>query len=218
MSTKGAPRITDAKKSEDFTKISFKPDLEKFNLGEHGLAGDMDALLSKRVYDMAGTLRDVKVYLNGERIKVNGFKKYVDMYTSGINEVRPCLSMYAPSGSEPCECSCRRMVRPIPRRPSARRPASRRSSTNAAASAGRWLSTLPTANSSNAPSSTRSRRRRAAPTSTTSSSSSSTRSSRRRRRRMQSSRSSHSRSRTTSGSLSTASSRIPRSTRKPRRT
>lgn len=86
MSTKNAPKITDLKKSDDFTKITFKPDLAKFNLPEGGLAGDMEALLSKRVYDMAGTMRDVKVYLNGERIKVNGFKKYVELYTNGAKE------------------------------------------------------------------------------------------------------------------------------------
>lgn len=86
MSTKNAPKITDSKKVEEYTKITFKPDLAKFNLPEGGLAGDMEALLSKRVYDLAGTMRDVKVYLNGERIKVNGFKKYVEMYTTGVKE------------------------------------------------------------------------------------------------------------------------------------
>lgn len=36
---------------------------------------DTEALLMKRVYDMAGTVRDVKVFLNDERLKVKGFKQ-----------------------------------------------------------------------------------------------------------------------------------------------
>ncbi len=36
---------------------------------------DTEALLMKRVYDMAGTVRDVKVFLNDERVKVKGFKQ-----------------------------------------------------------------------------------------------------------------------------------------------
>jgi DNA topoisomerase-2 len=90
MSVKEKPKITENKKGEEYTKIIFKPDLVKFNLpAENGLAGDMEALISKRVYDMAGTLRNVKVWLNDERIKLTGFKKYVEMYTNGVNEVCP---------------------------------------------------------------------------------------------------------------------------------
>ncbi len=40
---------------------------------------DTAALLRKRVYDMAGTVRDVKVFLNDERVKVKNFKQYVEM-------------------------------------------------------------------------------------------------------------------------------------------
>jgi DNA topoisomerase-2 len=36
---------------------------------------DTYALMAKRVYDMAGTVKDIKVHLNGERIKVKGFKQ-----------------------------------------------------------------------------------------------------------------------------------------------
>ena len=43
---------------------------------------DTEALLMKRVYDMAGTVKDCKVFLNDERIKIKGFKQYIDMYLS----------------------------------------------------------------------------------------------------------------------------------------
>ena len=46
------------------------------------LTDDTIALLSKRVYDMAGcTPPTVKVYLNDKKItKVSDFESYVDMY------------------------------------------------------------------------------------------------------------------------------------------
>lgn len=40
-----------------------------------GIDDDTNALLMKRVYDMAGTVKDVKVFLNDERIKVKNFKR-----------------------------------------------------------------------------------------------------------------------------------------------
>lgn len=36
---------------------------------------DTFSLLTKRVYDMAGTVKGVKVFLDGTRIKVDSFKK-----------------------------------------------------------------------------------------------------------------------------------------------
>ncbi|KAJ9119885.1 hypothetical protein QFC24_005599 [Naganishia onofrii] len=78
MSKKGEPKITENKKGEEYTKITFKPDLARFGMTE--IDDDTEALLMKRVYDMAGTVRDVKVFLNDERLKVKGFKQYIDMY------------------------------------------------------------------------------------------------------------------------------------------
>lgn len=46
---------------------------------------DTVALISKRVYDMAGITKGVRVFLNGKQIKVRDFKAYVGMYTHGIN-------------------------------------------------------------------------------------------------------------------------------------
>ncbi|KAJ9091384.1 DNA topoisomerase 2 [Naganishia friedmannii] len=78
MSKKGEPKITENKKGEEYTRITFKPDLARFGMTE--IDDDTEALLMKRVYDMAGTVRDVKVFLNDERLKVKGFKQYIDMY------------------------------------------------------------------------------------------------------------------------------------------
>ncbi|KAI8814919.1 DNA topoisomerase [Cladochytrium replicatum] len=89
MSWKSDPDITDNKKGEDYTKIAFKPDLEKFQMTEFD--DDLEALLKKRVYDMAGCVPGVKVFLNNERIKINNFKQYVDLYLGGAAEKGPII-------------------------------------------------------------------------------------------------------------------------------
>ena len=63
---------------EDFTKITFCPDLTKFKM--ETLDADTVALLSRRAYDIAASSRGVKVFLNGKRVAVKGFKDYVDLY------------------------------------------------------------------------------------------------------------------------------------------
>ncbi|EPY54117.1 DNA topoisomerase II [Schizosaccharomyces cryophilus OY26] len=80
MSKKQEPIVTNMKRPEEYTKITFKPDLQKFGMTE--IDADIVAILKRRVYDMAGTVRDTKVFLNDERLKISGFKKYVDMYLS----------------------------------------------------------------------------------------------------------------------------------------
>lgn len=85
MSDMGEASIV-ANKSDDFTKVTFIPDFRKFKMS--GMDDDFEALVKRRVYDMAGTSRGVKVWLNGERIKVNSFKKYMEMYTKAIKRER----------------------------------------------------------------------------------------------------------------------------------
>ncbi|GAA6023335.1 hypothetical protein JCM10207_005750, partial [Rhodosporidiobolus poonsookiae] len=85
MSKKGKPKITDLKKDEDWTQITFTPDLARFNMTE--LDKDTLSLLYKRVWDMAGITKKVKVYLNGKLLRCKDFKTYVEKYISGVNEV-----------------------------------------------------------------------------------------------------------------------------------
>jgi len=73
-------------KGDDFTKVTFTPDYKRFNM--QGIDDDFEALVKRRVYDLAGTSKGVKVWLNGERIKVNNFKKYMEMYTKAIKRER----------------------------------------------------------------------------------------------------------------------------------
>jgi DNA topoisomerase-2 len=80
MGVCGKAKITKNTKGEEYTSVTFKPDLKRFGMDK--IDDDTASLLRKRVYDMAGTARDVKVFLNGERLKVKNFKQYVEMYVN----------------------------------------------------------------------------------------------------------------------------------------
>ena len=84
MSKMGKAKIT-AGKGDDYTKVTFKPDYAKF--GMNGMDDDFEALVKRRVYDLAGTTK-VAVKLNGSRIPVRNFKKYMEMYTKAIRRER----------------------------------------------------------------------------------------------------------------------------------
>ncbi|KAI4157081.1 MAG: hypothetical protein L6R39_000795 [Caloplaca ligustica] len=81
MANMGKASIT-ANKGDDFTKVTFMPDFNYFKMS--GMDDDFEALVKRRVYDLAGTVKGVKVWLNGEKVKVNNFKKYMEMYTKAI--------------------------------------------------------------------------------------------------------------------------------------
>ncbi len=85
MSKMGKAKIT-SNKSSDFVKVSFKPDYVRFGMPD-GIDDDLESLIYRRVYDMAGTVEGVKVHLNGEHIKL-GFKKYCEMYAKAIAKER----------------------------------------------------------------------------------------------------------------------------------
>ncbi|EJW02059.1 hypothetical protein EDEG_03483 [Edhazardia aedis USNM 41457] len=70
--------------TSDFTRITFKPDLKKFNMSS--LDADIIALLSKRVYDLSGTVKDISVFLNNREIKSKGFKSYCKLYFENADE------------------------------------------------------------------------------------------------------------------------------------
>ncbi|OAP56438.1 DNA topoisomerase 2 [Fonsecaea erecta] len=85
MSEMGKAKITDSK-GEDYTKVTFYPDFAKF--GMTAMDDDLEALFKRRVYDLAGTCKGVKVKLNGSTIPVRNFKKYIEMYTKAIKKER----------------------------------------------------------------------------------------------------------------------------------
>jgi len=80
MSKTSDPKVKEFS-GEEFTRISFQPDLTKF--GMEKLDDDTVALLSRRAYDIAASTKGVKVFLNGKRLPVKTFKDYVDLYLKG---------------------------------------------------------------------------------------------------------------------------------------
>lgn len=79
-------KITSSK-TADFTRVTFHPDYKRFGM-EDGIDDDLESLLYRRIYDMAGTNRGVKVSLNGDVIKVKDFKAYCDLYAKSIAKER----------------------------------------------------------------------------------------------------------------------------------
>ncbi|XP_048132347.1 DNA topoisomerase 2-like isoform X4 [Rhodamnia argentea] len=92
MGVKGAPDIKACKAGENWTKVSFKPDLAKFNMTQ--LEDDVVALMKKRVIDLAGCLgKTVKVELNGKRVPVKTFADYVGLCLKFASKSRPECSL-----------------------------------------------------------------------------------------------------------------------------
>ena len=79
MSGTVGPGAVSAYAGADFTRVTFAPDLARFKMAT--LDADAVALLSKRVFDMAGVLgKGVAVSLNGVRVPVASFADYVALY------------------------------------------------------------------------------------------------------------------------------------------
>ncbi|KAK6525539.1 DNA topoisomerase 2 [Arthrobotrys megalospora] len=73
-------------KAEEYTKVTFKPDLEKFGMTE--IDDHFEALVRRRVYDLAGCCRDLKVYYNGDQIKIKDFKAFMQLHVDSIHRAK----------------------------------------------------------------------------------------------------------------------------------
>ncbi|KAL8496050.1 hypothetical protein ACS0TY_019960 [Phlomoides rotata] len=90
MGTRSEPMISKCKASENWTKITFKPDLAKFSMT--CLEDDVVALMKKRAIDVAGCLgKTVKVELNGQMFHFKSFSSYCDLYlkSSSVSSLEP---------------------------------------------------------------------------------------------------------------------------------
>ncbi len=72
---------------DDYTCITFQPDLAKFKM--QALDKDTVALLTRRAYDIAGSTKGVRVFLNGKKLPVSiwlvfalGAMKFFCLFTS----------------------------------------------------------------------------------------------------------------------------------------
>jgi DNA topoisomerase II len=81
MGTIGKAKVTDvtAKTIKPFIKVTFYPDFKRFGIED--LNNDHYNLFFRRAIDIAGiNPNKLKVYFNGEQIKVNSFKSYIDLH------------------------------------------------------------------------------------------------------------------------------------------
>lgn len=85
-------------KGEEFTKITFYPDLAKFKMDK--LDRDFVGLVTRRAYDLTGTSKGVKVYLNGKQLPTKSFKDYIELYLKDKEDEtgQPIKYIYENSG------------------------------------------------------------------------------------------------------------------------
>lgn len=76
MRERGEPKIKRSK--VNYTEISYLPDYEKFGL--EGLDDAHYKLIQKRVIDIAGCNPNIKVFFNGEELKIKSFEDYIKYY------------------------------------------------------------------------------------------------------------------------------------------
>ena len=78
------PKIT--KSTKEYTRITFTPDLEKFNI--ECISDFTLKVLEKRVYDISAvTRKSVSVYLNSKKLNVKDFSDYINLY---IGDKKTC--------------------------------------------------------------------------------------------------------------------------------
>jgi DNA topoisomerase-2 len=80
-----------------YTKITFTPDYKRLG-GSQGMEPDFFALATRRVYDLAACTRpDVLIYLNGEKLPVRTFEKYMNLYLGESKTDVPRLFVHLPN-------------------------------------------------------------------------------------------------------------------------
>jgi len=80
MTKRGDPEIT-ACENEDFTCVTFQPDLPRFGMSH--LEPDIIALMERRAYDVAASTRGrCRVYLNEKELSIHSFEDYVGLFLS----------------------------------------------------------------------------------------------------------------------------------------
>lgn len=85
MTKSDEPKISKAKGSSDFTRVTVYPDFGRFKMQAFDTA--MTKLIRKRVFDLAGTTgKGFKCYFNDELVKVQNFKQYVSLFLPEAEE------------------------------------------------------------------------------------------------------------------------------------
>ena len=74
-------KITNYSTGNNYVKIIFYPDFEKFGINEKKIDENHYKLFHRRTLDILGcSLDNLKVTFNGKKVNINSFKKYVELY------------------------------------------------------------------------------------------------------------------------------------------
>jgi DNA topoisomerase-2 len=85
MSIIEKPIIKKSKSDTGGFSVRYYPDFARFGMKE--LDDDIIKLFTKRVYDIAG-LVEKKIYLNGKKLEINSWKKYLELYDDGLQSYK----------------------------------------------------------------------------------------------------------------------------------
>ncbi len=83
MAKKSKPSIT--KSTKNYTKITYYPDFQKFELTE--ITDEIQSIFLKRAIDIAAYSPNVKVYYNKKLIPIKSFKDYMKMFINDDEEL-----------------------------------------------------------------------------------------------------------------------------------
>jgi DNA topoisomerase-2 len=86
MTVVGKPKITSCK-NKPYVLIEFVPDFKRFKIP--GLTDDIIKVFTKRVYDLSATTKDVNIYLNGNKLPIRNFEKYMELYIGSNKKELP---------------------------------------------------------------------------------------------------------------------------------
>ena len=93
MSDKTEPVVKKQKRKESWVSVSFIPDWSMFNM--ESLTDDMYKIMEKRAYDVcACTPKNVSVFLNGKKLEIKAFDKYVELYLGSNKTDNPRVHDY----------------------------------------------------------------------------------------------------------------------------
>lgn len=84
MTTKSKPsiRTLTSANPKGMTKVQSFPDFSRFGIAE--LTPDIQGILAKRVFDLAGTCDKLGVTINGEKVPIRGFQSYIKSVAAAL--------------------------------------------------------------------------------------------------------------------------------------
>ena len=88
MTIKGKPKVSKVK-GKPYTKISWIVDFKRFGIEKYN--DSIRDMMIRRIYDIAGTGKNINLYYNREKLKIKSFNQYIKLYTGNNDIVCECI-------------------------------------------------------------------------------------------------------------------------------